>query len=117
MKKCLFYCLAFFEGLLVMAVEILAASYIKPIYGASLTVWTNVLAVTLIGLALGYFLGGQISKKKNLNILNPIWMTIGLLLLILPTLMSKTNLFWISIETIPGSLLLTAAVLFIPITL
>ena len=54
---------AFIEGAAVMAVELLGAKFIEPYFGSSLYTWSSVLAVTLFGLAVGYYLGGIMSKK------------------------------------------------------
>ena len=54
---------AFIEGASVMAVELLGAKFIEPYFGSSLYTWSSVLAVTLLGLAVGYYLGGIMSKK------------------------------------------------------
>ena len=50
-----------------MAVELLGAKMIAPYFGTSPYVWAAVLAVTLFGLALGYLVGGKISKKYELK--------------------------------------------------
>ncbi|MBL4624799.1 MAG: fused MFS/spermidine synthase [Flavobacteriales bacterium] len=117
MQKWLFYFLAFWEGVSVMALELLAASYIKPIYGASLMVWTSVLALTLAGLAIGYYLGGLLSKKGSLSIVHTIWVSAGTLLLCIPLFMSHFHTFWIEMDLLLGTLLLAGTILFIPITL
>lgn len=52
-----------------MAFEILSTKIYTPYLGSSIYVWTSVLTVTLIGLELGYRLGGRWSKddlKKKL---------------------------------------------------
>lgn len=48
-----------------MAAELLGAKLLAPFFGSSLYVWASVMAVTLVGLALGYFLGGMYSSKAN----------------------------------------------------
>lgn len=48
-----------------MAAEIGGAKLIAPYFGSSLYVWSAVMAITLGGLAGGYFLGGLLSQKKN----------------------------------------------------
>jgi predicted membrane-bound spermidine synthase len=53
---------AFVEGGAVMAVEITGAKLVGPFYGSSLYVWSAVLAITLGGLATGYFVGGWLSR-------------------------------------------------------
>lgn len=56
------YTISFTEGASVMAVEIAGAKLLAPFFGSSLYVWSSVMAITLGGLASGYFLGGQLSK-------------------------------------------------------
>jgi spermidine synthase len=59
------YLLSFIEGASVMAAELIGAKMLSPYFGSSLYVWSTVMAVTLGGLALGYFFGGILSSKKN----------------------------------------------------
>ncbi|MBI2967751.1 MAG: fused MFS/spermidine synthase [Bacteroidetes bacterium] len=60
------YAITFLEGAVVMAIEILGARILAPFFGTSLIVWTSVIAVTLISLTGGYYLGGVLSIRKNL---------------------------------------------------
>jgi len=46
-----------------MTVELAAVRLLAPWYGTSLSVWTNVIAVVLLALALGYALGGRLSAR------------------------------------------------------
>lgn len=55
--------ISFIEGGAVMAVELIGAKMIEPYFGASLYVWSTVLAITLLGLTTGYYTGGVISEK------------------------------------------------------
>ncbi len=48
-----------------MSAELIGAKMLAPYFGSSLYVWSTVMAVTLGGLASGYFLGGLISSRKN----------------------------------------------------
>jgi len=48
-----------------MAVELVGAKMVAPYFGSSLYVWAAILALTLGGLASGYFIGGLISGAKN----------------------------------------------------
>jgi predicted membrane-bound spermidine synthase len=61
------YVISFIEGASVMAAEIGGAKLLAPFFGSSLYVWSSVMAVTLAGLASGYFIGGRLSKKENKN--------------------------------------------------
>lgn len=63
----LFYFISFLEGATVMGAELLGAKMIAPYYGNSLYVWTSVLATTLLGLTLGYYIGGNLSARYNVN--------------------------------------------------
>ncbi len=65
-SKILFFLfLAFIEGASVMATELIGAKLLAPYFGSSLYVWSSVMAVTLGGLALGYFIGGRLSVQSN----------------------------------------------------
>lgn len=57
--------LSFLEGASVMAAELLGAKMLAPYFGSSLYVWASVLAITLGGLAVGYFAGGILSEKSK----------------------------------------------------
>jgi spermidine synthase len=50
-------------GAAVMVLELLGTRIIGPFYGVSLYVWASLIAVTLIALALGYFLGGYLADR------------------------------------------------------
>ena len=54
---------SFVEGAAVMVIELLGAKAIAPYYGTSLYAWSSVLGVTVGALALGYLLGGGISRR------------------------------------------------------
>jgi predicted membrane-bound spermidine synthase len=59
------YIISFIEGASVMAAEIGGAKLLAPFFGSSLYVWSSVMAITLGGLASGYFIGGRLSKKEH----------------------------------------------------
>ena len=53
-------------GALVMAVEVMGSRVISPFYGVSLFVWTSLITVTLVALALGYAAGrNNLRQKRN----------------------------------------------------
>ena len=64
-KKKFLYALSFIEGGVVMSTELVGAKILAPYFGTSLYVWACVMALTLGGLAGGYFFGGRLSVKKN----------------------------------------------------
>lgn len=59
------YTVSFIEGATVMIAELCGAKLLSPFFGSSLNVWSAVMAITLAGLASGYFIGGVLSKKNN----------------------------------------------------
>lgn len=56
---------AFVSGAVVMVIELLGSRIIGPPFGVSLFVWTSLITVTLVSLALGYWLGGRLADSKN----------------------------------------------------
>ncbi len=83
--KAWLYCTVFLTGAAVMVIELLGTRLIAPFYGASLYVWTSLIAVTLIALALGYYWGGIWADRARLR-LSFIIAVAGLLTLIIPWL-------------------------------
>lgn len=52
-----------FSGGAVMILELLGTRIIAPFYGVSLFVWTALISVTMIALALGYYVGGFLTDR------------------------------------------------------
>ncbi len=55
--------LAFFNGMLVMIVEMLSSRMISPYLGTSTLVWTAVISTVLLALAFGAIIGGFLADK------------------------------------------------------
>jgi hypothetical protein len=55
-----------------MMIELLGTRIIAPFYGASLYVWSSLISVTMIALALGYFAGGRWADRAKRTGLHPI---------------------------------------------
>lgn len=55
--------LIFLTGAIVLALEVLASRIMTPYFGVSLYIWAGILSITLTFLALGYYLGGQITRR------------------------------------------------------
>lgn len=62
-SKIIFLLVAFVEGATVMAVELFGAKMIAPFFGTTIYSWAGVLAVTLLALAAGYYLGGLFTTR------------------------------------------------------
>lgn len=56
---------AFVCGAVVMVIQLLGSRIIGPPFGVSLFIWTSLITVTLVSLALGYWLGGRLADSKN----------------------------------------------------
>jgi spermidine synthase len=59
------YTISFIEGAAVMSAELIGAKMLAPYFGSSLYVWATVMAVTLGGLAAGYFTGGYWAGRSQ----------------------------------------------------
>ncbi|SFK57640.1 hypothetical protein SAMN05216302_1009107 [Nitrosomonas aestuarii] len=86
LKHAWLYCTVFLTGAAVMVIELLGTRLIAPFYGASLYVWTSVISVTLIALALGYFIGGRWADQAKRTGLALIIALSGFLTLLVPWL-------------------------------
>ena len=53
--------MVFLSGMIIMAVELSASRLLAPYFGTSLFVWTNLIGVVMIALALGYWQGGKLA--------------------------------------------------------
>ncbi|MEW6270612.1 MAG: fused MFS/spermidine synthase [Thermodesulfobacteriota bacterium] len=53
----------FVSGAVVMVIEVLCTRLIAPVYGTSLHVWSATIAVTLLALSVGYWLGGRVADR------------------------------------------------------
>ena len=61
----LLYAIIFISGGAVLALELLASRIMTPYFGVSLYIWTGILSITLVALALGYQLGGALSRGRG----------------------------------------------------
>ncbi len=61
-----------FTGATTLALQLIASRIMAPFFGVSLYIWTAILSVTLLCLAIGYFMGGRTtaraSKQEVLNL-------------------------------------------------
>ena len=59
------YAILFLSGASVLALELLASRIMTPYFGVSLYIWTGILSITLIALALGYWAGGRLAGGRR----------------------------------------------------
>src|SRR5918999_1399501 len=61
----LLYAIIFVSGAAILALELLASRIMTPYFGVSLYIWTGILSITLVSLALGYWLGGKLAASRT----------------------------------------------------
>ena len=62
-RSLLFLISSFIAGFALMTVELTASRVVAPYVGSSVYTWTSVIGVILLGLSLGYYLGGFFADK------------------------------------------------------
>ncbi len=82
-KAKIYYLLAFIEGGMIMAFEVIASRLLSPFYGNSLYALTSILGVTLFSLLLGYYWGSNLVHKGFKEILPYVYVFCASLLLII----------------------------------
>jgi spermidine synthase len=109
-----FYILSFIEGAAVMAAELLGAKMLAPYFGSSLYIWATVMAITLGGLAMGYFCGGLLSyKSKRPKMLYYVMFLASILVMLMP-FTSKMILTLIGAHSLIPSVILSSCVFLLP---
>lgn len=63
MKRIICLVIIALEGSALLSFEIIASRLYTPHLGSSIYVWTSILSMTLIALALGYYYGGKIIRE------------------------------------------------------
>jgi MFS family permease len=83
-SKIWLYLIVFLTGASVMVIELLGTRLIAPFYGASLYVWSSLISVTMIALAVGYFVGGRWADRAQRTGLSLIIALAALFTLLIP---------------------------------
>ncbi|MCB0481581.1 MAG: fused MFS/spermidine synthase [Flavobacteriales bacterium] len=101
------------EGASLMAVELIGARFFAPFYGNSLYVWTAVLTITVLGLSLGYFVGGKLSQvSQSQKWISYIVGLAGILSFFMPESVSWVIQWSHHLNLIPGIILASLLILF-----
>jgi spermidine synthase len=114
------YTLSFIEGSAVMSAELLGAKMLAPFYGSSLYVWATVMAVTLGGLAAGYFTGGYFAgkeKNKKNNFLFYIVIVAAIFTAIMPISLKMVIFLCATFSLLPAIIISTIIFLLPPVFL
>lgn len=105
-------------GAAIMIVEILGAKMLSPFVGLSHFVWTAQIAVTLVALACGYYIGGRLADRSQ----NPVTLYQAILgaaaYLVMTVLVVEPVAYWcLDFKLALGSLLASAFLFFVPLAL
>src|SRR5262245_42954072 len=113
------YITAALTGAAVMIVEILGAKMLAPYLGTSHFVWTAQIAVTLVALACGYYLGGKlVDRTLNLGKLYAGILVAGLYLAVTVAIREPVAFGCLKYNNLAaGSLLASTFLFFVPLCL
>jgi len=112
------YLTVFVTGATVLMLEILGTRVIAPYFGSSLYVWSSLISITILSLAIGYWLGGWIADKKPKFTLLYLFISLaGLAILLIPRIDSTVLAFASSFGVRTGSLVATSILFAIPMVL
>ena len=103
----------FITGASVMVIELLGTRMIAPFYGASLYVWSSLISVTMIALAVGYYAGGRWADRVKRTGLSVIIALAALFTLLIP-LATRTVLLATDFMGLRAGAFVSALVLFSP---
>ena len=105
-------------GAAIMIVEILGAKMLSPYLGTSHFVWTAQIAVTLVALACGYYLGGKlVDRSSNLGKLYAGILAAGLYLAVTVAVREPVAYACLKYDLAAGSLLASTFLFFVPLCL
>lgn len=112
------FALSFIEGASVMSAELIGAKMLAPYFGSSLFVWATVMAVTLGGLALGYFTGGFFAEKnKNNHFLFYIVLFASIFTAVMPVSSKLILMLTVQLPLLPSIIITTILFLMPPVFL
>ncbi|MCX7699138.1 MAG: fused MFS/spermidine synthase [Candidatus Goldbacteria bacterium] len=111
--KIYYYITSFIIGAVILILEILGTRIIAPYYGSSIFVWASLIGITLVSLAIGYFLGGFFADKYKKPDLMYIFIFTGATwMIILPYIakpvISMTDFLGLRLGTFVSSVILFA---------
>jgi MFS family permease len=105
-------------GASILIIEILGAKMLAPYFGTSHFVWTAQIAVTMVALACGYYLGGRLADRwPRLGLLYGAILAASLYLCAATRLCQWMSYQCLNLPLAAGSLLASAILYFPPLTL
>jgi spermidine synthase len=112
------YITAALTGAAIMIIEILGAKMLSPFIGLSHFVWTAQIAVTLVALACGYYVGGKLADRSQ-KLERLYWAILAAAAyMVVTVLICAPVAYWcLDFNLAVGSLLASAVLFFIPLAL
>lgn len=109
------YSIAFLNGILLLSLELISSKLMAPFFGNSYQVWCAMLLITLLSIALGYFISMKLTTRsgqlKQLALVN----LIALILLCICLFFSREILTFCMNFSFLSGLLLAFSLLFLPL--
>ena len=112
------YLSAALTGAAIMVIEILGAKMLAPYFGTSHFVWTAQIAVTLVALAAGYYVGGRLADQSPDLARLYGFLLVAAIYLCVSVLLIRTVAAWcLHYQLAVGSLLASCFLFFVPLAL
>jgi spermidine synthase len=79
-KTLTIYSLVFFSGFANLATEIIGPRLVASLFGSTTIIWAIIISITLIGISIGYFIGGRVKQARvlwvfpRILVLNAFWL-------------------------------------------
>lgn len=100
-RQALYVLSSFLAGFSVMVVELISSRIVAPIIGSSVFTWTSVIGITLLGLALGSYVGGQIADRTDGDKSLPLaFLVSAVMVSVIPLLAKNTDFITSSSDSI-----------------
>lgn len=119
MKQALLFAKIAGTGAFILGLQLVVSRMMTPFFGVSLYVWTGILSVTLLSLALGYQIGGMATRRYSGHALFRFYVLSGALASLWTFFTAQTYhlVFLASLKTglIAGSMIACFYMLFIPL--
>ncbi len=109
------YLIVFFCGAVSMALEITAGRFLASNYGNGTEVWGSIIGIILIGLVIGYFLGGYMADKRPDDVLLGFFVSLaGFWIVLIPFLYNNITPDCVNCSQAYSSLITTSILFLIP---
>jgi spermidine synthase len=110
--------LVFLTGGIILVLEIVGARLLSPVFGSSLYVWSALITVTLLSLAIGYEVGGRLADQLPTHRTLRLLLTVsGVFILLVPMLRGPVLDATAPLGLRTGAIISSAVLLAVPLIL